>query len=274
MMQRGSTRGLASQISIGISGIIAIGTFLYLFNLTNYPHSLTETIRLVSLFGFHLIGYHHFVPLQQVYDFPDLNAQFAYLMEIFLPSIARILVSAIFLFSVLLLLNSLTKLRKRSDENRTSGLRPRFLFAASLGLANAAMIINIISGAISLTLTGYSFEHWTGWLPWSVPPFHYELLDFGWVLIILEDVFGGIAMLLVAALFITNRKIVNADKPWPSKGMTSTGVVYTLAGVFAFTIHLAFVGVIMTIIAGIMGAIVFVGIKSAESLRGENTETG
>ncbi|MFX0069316.1 MAG: hypothetical protein ACFFC5_07635 [Promethearchaeota archaeon] len=56
--------------------------------------------------------------------------------------------------------------------------------------------------------------------------------------------------------------------------MTSTGVVYTLAGVFAFTTHLAFVGVILVIITGIMGSIVFLGIKSSESFEVENTETG
>ncbi|MFX0069204.1 MAG: hypothetical protein ACFE7S_03415 [Candidatus Hodarchaeota archaeon] len=272
-MRGGSTRGLVSQIAIGISGIITVGTFLYLSSLIYYPVGYGAGIfYLVSLFGFYLTGYHDFVPLHQVFDFLIPDTQFAYLMEVFLPSFVRILNSAIFLLSVLLLLNSLTKIRLRSDENRTSALRPRFMLAAFLGLANTVMIISIISGVISLTLIGYSFEHWTD-IPFSWPAYHYELLSFGWILIVLEDVFGAIAMLLIAALFIANRKIVNAGRPWLSKGMTYTGVVYTIAGVFAFTIHLAFVGVIMVIIAGITGAIVFVGIKSAESLGVENTET-
>lgn len=161
---------------------------------------------------------------------------------ILIPSVIGIVNAGIFYSSAKLLRNSITKSVEKSSEKGTLMSIANFQFVAAI----IAVIASILSSMLTLLLV-FSL---------SSPIFttagfdilFYNLNILGWALFVAEDLFGGLMMISIGVLFILWRRKLKTGDLW-----LATGIIYIIAGVFDFTIYLTLVGVIIAIVAGVLG---------------------
>ncbi|MFX1486381.1 MAG: hypothetical protein ACFFBS_04715 [Promethearchaeota archaeon] len=265
--------GLLGQVLIIISAIVTIIFSLVMFFPIPPDSPLLFSIIQTPPFGLPIIDfYYYYTPYWDVVR----GCSFRYPEEDWFnltsgSSFIGILNSSIFFISIILVIISVYRTAQGSGGNSGTTVKARNLFIATLTFALFAYFLSILSHVFSMGMVTYSYER-VGFLagfPKASSITHIYLNSFGWILLILQNTFGVMMMVLVGVFFKAIASEIQKSSQQTRRLWSVIGKTYVmLGGTIAFTIfitlaqaNMTFLVPIMLIVSGVVGATGFIKFK-------------
>lgn len=239
--------------------------------------STSASFVLTSIFNFHIISFTSWFPIDPTFSFNDTPFPgLTYWQHyICLPSFIGIALSAFFFVSITILLNSLNRVILRSRKSHKKAIS----INSARTVAIIAFIISIVFRVLSITASVYSFEEIYP-IAWGMPPYRYNLNGLGWSLLVIENIFGGLTIVIVGILLKrmatkSHNRHITADKLF-----LASGLIYMIAVVVTFVtylilifVNLTFLGAIIAIIGGLTGTAGFSAKRISTGSQADSEDT-